>query len=165
MAWTCLCCCYLVHNVFTEFLDRLGTLWFVLGLHDGCSYRIVSCIIGDNRIYLASDCISIDLPRDRVRGWALGARVRNVMARLYDITIPPLSARSIPARQSSYNHITSYHTRRMPSVQIAKSNDNGQHPKLKKYKYKHTLRKSPYFVSLVFLLIATVLTILNIYVS
>ena len=53
----------------------------------------------------------------------------------------------------------------MPSVQIAKSNDNGQHPKLKKYKYKHTLRKSPYFVSLVFLLIATVLTILNIYVS
>ena len=61
-------------------------------------------------------------------------------------------------------HIISY-TRRMPSVQIAKSNDNGQHPKLKKYKYKHTLRKSPYFVSLVFLLIATVLTILNTYVS
>lgn len=48
----------------------------------------------------------------------------------------------------------------MPSVKVA--HDNGQHPAIKKY--KHTLRKSPYFVSLIFLLIATVLTVLNIYV-
>lgn len=50
-------------------------------------------------------------------------------------------------------------------VKVAKGNDNGQHKLLKKHKYKPTLRKAPYAVSLVFLLIATVLTILNIYVS
>lgn len=36
-----------------------------------------------------------------------------------------------------------------------------KHPR----RYKHSLRKSPYFVSLVFLLAATTLTLLNIYVS
>jgi len=50
-------------------------------------------------------------------------------------------------------------------VQVAKGNDNGQHKLLKKHKYKPTLRKAPYAVSLVFLIIATVLTVLNIYVS
>jgi hypothetical protein len=50
-------------------------------------------------------------------------------------------------------------------VQVAQGNDNGQHKQLKKHKYKPTLRKAPYAVSLVFLIIATVLTVLNIYVS
>jgi hypothetical protein len=32
-------------------------------------------------------------------------------------------------------------------------------------RYRHTMRKSPYLVSLLFLVAATVLTVLNIYVS
>ena len=51
-------------------------------------------------------------------------------------------------------------TSNMP-VKIA--HGNGEHPKLRRY--KHSMRKSPYLLSLVFLLAATTLTILNIYVS
>lgn len=40
---------------------------------------------------------------------------------------------------------------------------NGEHPTIKRY--KHSLRKAPYLVSLVFLLLATTFTLLNIYVS
>lgn len=45
-------------------------------------------------------------------------------------------------------------------VRIA--HDNGQHPAVKRY--KHSMRKSPYLVSLFLLLAATALTLLNIHV-
>jgi hypothetical protein len=48
-------------------------------------------------------------------------------------------------------------------VKIAPGNDNGEHRTIRRY--KHSMRKSPYLVSLVFLLLATCLTLLNIYVS
>jgi len=109
----------------------------------------------------------VDLPRVEHRGVivdeALGARSERQNSTPGDII---LSLVSYPIRLTlllSRVHISD--TTIMARVQVAKSNDNGQHPTVKKYRYKHTLRKSPYFVSLVFLLIATVLTILNIYVS
>lgn len=53
---------------------------------------------------------------------------------------------------------------------VTHRHDNGEHPtaamaKHDRHRYKHTLRKSPYFVSLILLLLATALTLLNIYVS
>jgi hypothetical protein len=46
-------------------------------------------------------------------------------------------------------------------VKIA--DESGEHGRLQRY--KHTLRKAPYLVSLIFLLLATIFTLLNIYVS
>jgi len=40
---------------------------------------------------------------------------------------------------------------------------NGEHPTIKRY--KHSLRKAPYLVSLVFLLLATAFTLINKYVG
>jgi len=48
-------------------------------------------------------------------------------------------------------------------VKIADGNGNGEHATIKRY--KHSLRKAPYLVSLVFLLLATAFTLINIYVS
>ena len=48
-------------------------------------------------------------------------------------------------------------------VKIADGNGNREHRTIKRY--KHSLRKAPYLVSLVFLLLATAFTLINIYVS
>lgn len=68
---------------------------------------------------------------------------------------------SQPRRLLCSAHHTYYtHLSEAMPVKIAKSEHQAS-----KRRYKHTMRKSPYLISLILLLAATTLTLLNIYVS
>jgi hypothetical protein len=69
------------------------------------------------------------------------------------------------SRVIPHNHLHFWNTRSLPdsrSSAMPPTVRTKDHPRKQ---YKHSMRKSPYFVSLCFLLAATVLTLLNIYVS